>query len=55
MADLRADADASDIVSTVDNGDTTPGRVAIALSLLRPTGHWGTDEGAEGLLPAPPG
>jgi hypothetical protein len=57
VGEVRADPDVSEIVGTVDNADTITGRVAIGLSLptTGPTGHWGTDEGAEALLPAPPG
>lgn len=57
VAEVRADPDVSEIVATVDNADTISGRVAVGLSLpaAGPIGHWGTDGGAEALLPAPPG
>ena len=57
VADVRDDPDVSDTVSTVDNGETVSGGVAIVLGLSsgRPVGHWGTDEGAEAIIPAPTG
>jgi hypothetical protein len=57
VADLRADPELATEVSTVDHGETTSGRVSIALSLPeeRGVGHWGTDDGAEAIVPAPAG
>jgi hypothetical protein len=57
MADVRNDSAVSDQVSTVDHGDTIAGRVAIVWSLPaeREVGHWGTDDGADAVVPAPSG
>ena len=56
VAGLR-DGDVADApLSTVDNAETTPGRIAVALALdLAPesTGHWGIDDGAAGPVPTP--
>ena len=56
VAGLR-DGDVADApLSTVDNAETTPGRIAVALALdLAPetTGHWGIDDGASGPVPTP--
>lgn len=56
VAGLR-DGDVADApLSTVDNAETTPGRIAVALALdLAPenTGHWGIDAGASGPVPTP--
>ncbi len=57
VSEVRDDTTFSDEVSTVDHGDSTAGRVAIAWSLPmeREVGHWGTDDGADAVVPAPPG
>jgi Copper transport outer membrane protein, MctB len=57
VAAVRDDPTVSDQVSTVDHGETVAGRVAIAISLpgVRLVGHWGTDDGAEAIVPAPSG
>jgi hypothetical protein len=57
VASVRDDSGTSDRVPTVDHGDSVPGRVAIAWSLPeeREVGHWGTDDGADAIVPAPPG
>jgi Copper transport outer membrane protein, MctB len=57
VAAVRDDPAVSDQVSTVDHGETVPGRVSIAISLPgeRLVGHWGTDDGAEAIVPAPSG
>jgi hypothetical protein len=57
VAAVRDDPAVSDQVSTIDHGETVAGRVAIALSLPgeRLVGHWGTDDGAEAIVPAPSG
>lgn len=56
VAGLR-DGDVADApLSTVDNAETVPGRIAVALALdLAPesTGHWGIDDGAAGPVPTP--
>lgn len=56
VAGLR-DGDVADApLSTVDNAETAPGRIAVALALdLAPenTGHWGIDDGASGPVPTP--
>ena len=56
VAGLR-DGDVADApLSTVDNAETTPGRIAVALALdLAPetTGHWGIGDGSSGPVPTP--
>jgi hypothetical protein len=54
---VRDDAEVSDQVSTVDHGESVPGRVSIAISLPgeRLVGHWGIDDGAEAVVPSPSG
>ena len=56
VAGLR-DGDVADApLSTVDNAETAPGRIAVALALdLAPeeTGHWGIGDGASGPVPTP--
>lgn len=53
---IRDDSETPDIVSTVDNAETAPGRISVALALaLAPetVGQWGNDEGAEAPVPTP--
>ena len=56
VSGLRGSDLADAPLSTVDNAETSPGRIAIALALsLAPesTGHWGTGDGAAGPVPTP--
>ncbi|MDQ4096125.1 MAG: copper transporter [Actinomycetota bacterium] len=56
VADLRLGDVAETPFSTVDNGETPAGRVAIALALDEApevTGHWGLDDGAAAPVPTP--
>jgi hypothetical protein len=57
VAVVRDDSAVANRTPTVDHGETTAGRVAIAWSLPeeREVGHWGTDDGADAIVPAPPG
>lgn len=54
---VRADVTASSVASTVDNADSTIGRIALVLALQRSTGgdagHFGV-RGNAGLVPEPP-
>ena len=54
---LRADDRMLDTVSTVDDAETVPGRVAAVLGLRRAAqgrvGHYGTGPGAEDVVPQP--
>ncbi len=60
---IRDEGDAREIVGTVDQADTVPGRIAIALALDfegergpdEPSGHWGTEDDATAILPPVPG
>lgn len=57
VSSIRADGDARDSVSTVDNVDTLSGRAAVVLGMERilsdEVGHFGRGPGAEQLLPEP--
>ena len=56
--DVRNDAETSDVVSTIDNAESVPGRITVTLGLsLAPEtiGHWGDDESATAPAPTPPG
>jgi hypothetical protein len=57
VARLRTDERMVDEVSTVDNAETIPGRVAAVIGLRRAAqgrvGHYGSGPGAEDLLPRP--
>ena len=54
---IRDDADAGAVVSTVDAGDSVPGRIAVALGLDLTidgvTGHYGAGDGATAIVPPP--
>lgn len=54
---VRNDPEVADQVSTIDDGETFYGRVALVGSLSGAdgaVGHWGTDDGAEAIVPTPP-
>jgi hypothetical protein len=54
---IRADGEASEVVSTVDQAETVPGQVATALGLdlaaSGRAGHWGVQQGAAAVIPEP--
>ena len=54
---LRADGEAREIVSSVDDVDTAAGRISLPLVLERgadePTGHYGDGPGADDPVPQP--
>ena len=54
---LRASDETSDSVWTVDQADTPEGRIAVPLALSRAIGraaeHYGTDPGADAVIPQP--
>ena len=54
---LRADGDAREIVSTVDDVDTATGRISLPLALERgaegPAGHYGDEQDADAPVPQP--
>jgi hypothetical protein len=57
VAAMRDEPAVADQVSTIDDGETVFGRVALVVSLSGingQVGHWGTDDGAEAIVPTPP-
>lgn len=54
---VRDDADAGAAVTTVEAGESVPGRIAVVLGLQRTidgvTGHYGNGEGATAIVPPP--
>jgi len=57
VGSVRDDADVGAAVSTVEAGDSVPGRIAVALGLDLTidgvTGHYGTADGATAIVPPP--
>ena len=53
---VRGDVSVADTVATVDSAETLPGRLAVVLALAEADrgdpGHYGTKDGASGLIPA---
>jgi hypothetical protein len=58
VAEVRADPDLVDTISTVDNAGTPQGHIAAGLTVARhlegAVGHFGTGDGAQRLLPEAP-
>jgi hypothetical protein len=58
VSGIRDDGDARNAISTVDDAETTPGRIAIVLGVMRDyfgeTGQYGVLDGSTAVIPEPP-